>query len=166
MQRTIEERLQILEDREEIIRLKARYVNLNDGGWTGPTHSNPQAVAEMFVEDGIWDGRPTTGYAVGRQAIKELFDAFQIVPFIVHYVTNPIIEIDGDRAKGHWHALVTMTMPDRQALWNLGLYHEEYIRTVEGWKFKTLRFETAAISPYELGWGKLQQAYSHDPLAQ
>lgn len=166
MQRTIEERLQILEDREEIIRLKARYVNLNDGGWAGPTHSNPQAVAEMFVEDGIWDGRPTTGYAAGRQAIKELFDAFQIVPFIVHYVTNPIIEIDGDRAKGHWHALVTMTMPDRQALWNLGLYHEEYIRTVEGWKFKTLRFETAATSPYELGWGKLQQAYSHNPLAQ
>jgi len=53
MSRTIEERLRALEDREEILRLKARYVNYNDGGWNGPTHANPQAVADMFVEDGI-----------------------------------------------------------------------------------------------------------------
>jgi hypothetical protein len=96
MSKTIEQRLQAIEDREEIIKLKARYVNYNDGGWKGPTHTKPEAVADMFVEDGVWDGNPNAGYAKGRSAIKELFEGFGVVPFIVHYVTNPLIEIDGD----------------------------------------------------------------------
>jgi ketosteroid isomerase-like protein len=167
MGKSIEERLQALEDREAIIKLKARYVNYNDGGWVGPTHTNPQAVADMFVEDGVWDGSPNAGYAKGKQAIKELFEAFGAVPFIVHYVTNPLIEVDGDTATGHWHALVTSTMPTPdgpQALWVLGLYKEEYVRTAEGWKFKTLRFETAATAPYEQGWAKMQHAYQESPF--
>ena len=122
MAKSLEERIQIIEDQQEIAKLKARYVNLNDGGWKGPTHTNPQAVADMFVEDGVWDGRPSTGYAQGRAEIKQLFEAFGAVPFIVHYVTNPIIEVDGDTATGHWHAMVTMTVPGDQALWSLGLY--------------------------------------------
>lgn len=164
MSKTLEQRVQVLEDREAIIKLKAAYVNYNDGGWNGPTHTNPRAVADMFVEDGVWDGRPGSGYAQGRADIIKLFEGFGVVPFIVHYVTNPLIEIDGDSATGHWHALVTMTMPGQNALWVLGLYKEEYVRTGAGWKFKTLRFESAATSPYELGWAKVQQAYAQDPF--
>lgn len=164
MARTLEERVQALEDREEIIKLKARYVNYNDGGWKGPTHTNPQAIADMFVEDGVWDGSPNAPYAKGKKEIKELFETFGAVPFIVHYVTNPLIEVDGNYATGHWHALVTMTVPGNQALWNLGLYIEEYVRTEAGWKFKTLRFETASTSPYELGWAKVQHVYTEDPF--
>ena len=164
MSKTLEQRVQVIEDRDEIVKLKARYVNYNDGGWKGPTHTNPQAVADMFVEDGVWDGRPSSGYAVGRSAIKQLFEAFQVVPFIVHYVTNPIIEVDGDLATGHWHALVTMTMPDQQALWTLGLYIDKYVRTPDGWKFKSLRFDTASTAPYELGWAKMQNAYQENPF--
>jgi len=164
MSKSIEERVRILEDQQEIIKLKARYVNLNDGGWKGPTHTYPQAVADMFVEDGIWDGRPSTGYAKGHAEIKKLFETFGAVPFIVHYVTNPLIEVDGDTATGNWHALVTMTVPSEQALWNLGLYIDEYVRTEQGWKFKSLRFESAANTPYELGWGKRRLLYSDDPF--
>lgn len=57
-----------------------------------------------------------------------------------------------------------MTVPGEQALWNLGLYIEEYVRTAEGWKFKTLRFETAATTPYELGWAKQRLLYDKDPF--
>jgi ketosteroid isomerase-like protein len=164
MNKTLEQRVQALEDREAIVKLKARYVNYNDGGWNGPTHTNPQAVADMFVEDGVWDGRPSSGYAKGRKEIRQLFEGFGAVPFIVHYVTNPIIEVEGDFATGHWHALVTMTVPGGQALWTLGLYIEEYARTADGWKFKSLKFVTASTTPYELGWGKMQFAYKDDPF--
>jgi ketosteroid isomerase-like protein len=164
MGRSIEQRLQALEDREEIIKLKARYVNYNDGGWNGPTHASPQAVADMFVEDGVWDGAPNSGYAKGRAQIKELFDSFAVVPFIVHYVTNPVIDIDGDAATGHWHALVTATMPGPQAVWILGLYKDEYVRCPDGWKFKTLRFDTIASTPYEQGWAKQLHAYEETPF--
>jgi ketosteroid isomerase-like protein len=158
MTKTIEERLQALEDREEIVKLKARYANYNDGGWSGPTHAHPDEVADMFVEDGIWDGTPVAGYAKGREQIRELFRKFAAVPFIIHYVTNPLIEVDGDTATGHWHALVTATTPDRTALWSLGMYDEKYVRTGEGWKIQTLRFTCAANAPYDLGWGKKQFA--------
>lgn len=154
MTKTIEQRLQAIEDREEIIKLKARYVNYNDGGWAGPTHRAPEAIADMFVEDGVWDGSPHVGRAEGRKAITELFRAFGAVPFIIHYVTNPLIEVDGDRATGHWHVLVTSTLPDGTAGWTLGIYEDEYVRTAEGWKFKTLRFTAAANTPYDVGWGK------------
>lgn len=150
----LERRLQVVEDREAIIKLKATYVNYNDGGWKGPTHCFPDEVAELFTEDGIWDGRPDTGYAEGREQIRQLFRDFQIMPFIVHYVTNPLTEIDGDNASGHWHAIVTANMPDGSARWILGLYKETYARTPGGWKFKTLRFEAAANCAYEGGWGK------------
>jgi len=150
----VEQRLKLAEDREALIKLKYRYVNLNDGGWQGPTHAHPDAVADLFVEDGIWDGRPYSGYAEGRDQIRELFRKFGAVVFIVHYVTNPLIEIDGDRATGHWHALVTATMPGPDALWILGTYEDEYVRTPSGWKIRRLRFVSAANSPYELGWAK------------
>jgi hypothetical protein len=158
MTKTIEERLRALEDREEIIKLKARYVNYNDGGWNGPTHAHPDEVADMFVENGIWDGTPTAGYAKGREQIRQLFRNFAVMPFIVHYVSNPLIDVDGDRATGHWHALVTATLPDGSAMWILGIYDERYVRTGEGWKFETLRFISVANSPYSQGWGKQRLA--------
>ena len=164
MTKTLEQRVRILEDRQEIIELKARYINVNDGGWRGPTHTDPEAVANMFVEDGVWDGRPSTPLAEGRAAIRTAFENFGVVPFVVHYVTNPIIDVHGDTATGHWHALVTMTVPGDQALWILGYYIEDYVRTADGWKFKTMRFDTAATTPYELGWGKQQNLYSEDPF--
>jgi hypothetical protein len=156
VQRTIEQRLQLIEDREEILQLQARYVNLNDGGWDGPTHRFPEAVAALFTEDGIWEGTETSGRAEGRAAIAALFREFGAIPFIVHYITNPLIVIEADTAEGEWHAIVTSTMPGGQALWTLGKYINSYVRAAEGWRYKTLRFVAAANSPYELGWGKAQ----------
>ncbi|MDB5967974.1 MAG: hypothetical protein JWQ90_424 [Hydrocarboniphaga sp.] len=167
MDKTLEQRVQALEDQQAIVRLKARYVNLNDGGWDGKgTHRHAIEVADLFVDDGVWDGRPNAGYAVGREGIRALFESFAAVPFIVHYVTNPLIEVDGDIATGHWHALVTATLPDRQGLWTLGLYKEQYLRTAQGWKFRTLRFETAANTTYDLGWAKQQFAFGEQGFGE
>ena len=159
--KSIEKRLQVLDDQQAIIKLKAQYVNYNDGGWEeqGPTHSYPDAVAEMFTDDAVWDGRPKTGYAEGKEAIRQLFNDFKIMPYIIHYVSNPLIEVDGDTATGHWHALVTATMPNLgqdgangQARWVFGMYKEEYLRTADGWKIKKLRFEHASNTDYDKGW--------------
>jgi len=37
-----------------------------------------------------------------------------------------------------------------------GIYDEEYVRTKDGWRIKTLRFTPAFITRYERGWGKEQ----------
>lgn len=158
--RLVEDRLRLIEDREAIIRLKASYCNCNDGGWNGiPTHHDVDAVVNMFVPDGVWDGLPYIGRAEGHAQIRELFSGFRVMPFVIHNVMNPVIDIDGDTAHGDWHMIGTGTMPhDNQAYWILGKYEEDYVRTPEGWKYKLLRFVAAAITPYELGWSKAQFA--------
>lgn len=166
MGKSLEERIRILEDREEIIKLKARYTNVNDGGWNGiPTHHDVEGLVNMFVPDGIWDGSPYLPRVEGHAQIRELFTSFGAQPFVMHNVMNPIIEIDGDTAHGDWHAIIPgivppniPDMPPNQAVWVLGKYQEDYVRTPEGWKFKLVRFISAAITPYESGWGKTQYA--------
>lgn len=152
MVKSLEERVQALEDRDVIAKLQARYVNLNDGGWVGPTHQHPKAVADLFTTDGLWVGPFNAVRAEGAAAIEELFTQFQSIPFIVHNVMNPIIDVNGDRASGEWHALVTTTTPDKQAFWTFGKYVNEYVRTAQGWKYTSMTFEAAAVSSYEKGW--------------
>jgi SnoaL-like domain len=163
--KSLEERVQLLEDREAIADLQMRYVNYNDGGWNGPTHQHPKAVAELFAPDGVWEGPMNAVRAEGPAAIEELFTQFQIIPFIVHFVMNPLIDIDGDHARGEWHAIVTTTTPDRQALLTLGKYLNEYVRTADGWKYTRMVFEAAAVSTFEKGWA-LEQFIGQDAAIQ
>jgi hypothetical protein len=156
MTKSIEDRLRALEDREAIANLKARYCNLNDGGWEGGTHAHIPELLDLFAEDAIWDGGPVAGRAEGKRAIATLFTAFQAVPFVFHNVMNPIIEIGGDNATGHWHAIIMATDPTRQALWTFGLYKEKYFRTPQGWKYQSIEFVPAVNAPYEEGWAKNQ----------
>jgi SnoaL-like domain len=165
MTKSLEERVQLIEDREAIASMQARYVNYNDGGWTGPTHQHSSAVAGMFTEDGVWEGPANSVQAQGPAAIEALFSQFQIIPFIVHFVMNPLIEIDGDRARGEWHAIVTSTTPDRQALLMLGKYVNSYRRTTDGWKYTRMSFDAAAISTFEKGWA-LEQFIGQDMAIQ
>lgn len=156
MSKTLEQRIQRLEDIDEIAKLQARYIDFNDGGWKGGTHQFPEAVADLFVDDGVWEGPSGTARVEGREAIAELFRQFAAVPFIVHCVSNPLIEVDGDEAHGEWHAIIPSTMPDGQGLWTIGKYINDYVRTPQGWKYKRLYFEAATITRYEQGWGKEQ----------
>ena len=52
-------RLTRLEDIEEIKQLKARYCAYCDDGY------DPNGIAALFTEDGIWDGGRTFGEARG-----------------------------------------------------------------------------------------------------
>lgn len=152
MTKSIEERLQVIEDREAIATLQARYVNYNDGGWRGPTHQYPKAVAGLFTEDGVWEGPTNDVRAEGAAAIEALFTQFQAIPFIVHYVMNALIEINGDQARGEWHAIVATTSPDHQSSLAFGKYVNEYRRTEDSWKYTKMSFEAAAIATFPQGW--------------
>ena len=156
MQKTLEERVRAIEDRHEIAQLQAGYIKLNDGGWQGPTHCHPEAVADLFVPDGIWEGPP--GIGRGREEIVQLFYSFRAIPFIVHFVMNPLIEVNGDTAHAEWHAIITSTIPpehaEKQALWTLGKYINDYVRTPDGWRYQHLRFIMMANTLYEQGWAR------------
>ncbi|MDR7157076.1 ketosteroid isomerase-like protein [Sphingobium xenophagum] len=106
---TLEARVRIIEDREEISRLRVKYTLYNDGGFNGiTTHHDIDALMELFAPDAIWEGPASTRTARGSDEIRQLMIDFQTTPFVIHNVMNPIIDIYGDTATGNWHAIIAL----------------------------------------------------------
>jgi len=150
----IEQRLRRLEDIEEIKKLKARYCEACDGGWDGRATHDTEKIVGLFAEDGIWDGG-VYGNREGRAQIREYYYHNPVVPFAFHQLTNPIIEVDGDRATGNWHLLISMTQADQAAALIAGVFDDEYVRTPQGWRIKRSRFSLAFHAPYQGTWSQL-----------
>lgn len=148
---TIEERLKRIEDIEAIKQLKARYAAFCDDNY------NPEGIASLFIDDGIWDGGDL-GKAEGHAAIVKFFQAApSAFSFAIHNVMNPIIEVDGDLATGRWYLLQPLTRKSRNgetAMWLAGRYEDDYVRVGNQWKFKRLQFITRFLSPYDKGWAR------------
>jgi hypothetical protein len=144
-------KIQLLEDIEAIKTLKHQYCAYCDDNY------DPQGIGDLFVEDAVWDGGDF-GRHVGRAAIRDFFrGAPKTLSFAAHQVMNPIIKVDGDRATGQWKLLQPCTLEGKQgprAMWLAANYHDEYIRTPSGWKFRKLKVETLFFTPHEQGWVK------------
>lgn len=78
---------------------------------------DPDGIASLLTEDGVWDGGPF-GLAEGHEGIRTFFaEVSNQVSFANHYVSTPIIEIDGDNATGRWDLWQPMVMvPEPAAL--------------------------------------------------
>lgn len=148
-----EQRLLWLANIEEIKQLKARYARACDNDYEADT------LAAMFTDDAVWDGA-FMGRAEGKDGIREFFvNASSLVGFAVHGVSNPIIEINGDEASGHWYLHQPMVMKGAAlAYWFVAQYEDIYVRTSDGWKFKSVLLKPRAFSPYEEGFGKTLMA--------
>ncbi len=144
---TLAARIQRLEDIEEIKQLKARYCSCCDD------HYNPDGIAELFALDGVWDGADF-GVFRGRDEIREFFlKGSDVFPFTIHQVMNPIIEIDGDTARGSWYLLQPAVQGDK-AVWLAARYADEYTRVDGKWLFQKLKTTTLFFAPYAEGWAK------------
>ena len=143
----LEKRITILEDIEAIKNLKARYCAICDDD------HNPDKIATVFAEDGIWEGGDF-GKAQGHQAIRKLFESFkQLISFSQHNLMNPIIEVDGDRAKGTWYLMGPFTFREKNdAKWLAARYEDDYVKINGEWKYKHLRAIIRMSAPYEKGW--------------
>ncbi len=138
-----------LADIEEIKQLKARYASACDDDYAC------DAIAALFTEDAIWDGG-MMGYARTREGIREFFSgASDVVGFAVHGVSNPLIQIEGDRATGQWYLHQPMTIKGTEdSFWFCAQYKDEYVRTPDGWRFSHVRLIARAFTPYQDGFGK------------
>lgn len=136
--KTLEEQIRYLVDLEEIKLLKYKYCHYNDGGWPDQPKSHQGPCADLFTQDGVWDGSPVVK-AEGREAIRKLFAQFADLPMAYHAVTNPMIEISGDTAKAHWHLLGGGVGKTGASSIGYGGYEDDYVRTPEGWRIKRMR---------------------------
>lgn len=138
-----------LSDIEDIRRLKHRYCALCDAGY------DADRLAELFTEDAVWDGGPI-GAHEGREAIRRFFEGSpKRVPWALHMVTNPIIDVDGDAATGQWYLwepLVYALPGGDEAWWMSARYDDRYRRTAEGWRFARVAITMKLLAPYDSGW--------------
>jgi hypothetical protein len=135
---SIESRLQVLEDIEAIRQLKARYCAGCDDD------HNPETLASLFHDDAVWEATSSGRYE-GLAAIKGFFADLRASGRIrnsAHHAINPIIDIDGDHATGHWRLIMlyTANVPDGsvQYLRIIGWYRETYRRSNGEWRFQSL----------------------------
>ncbi len=147
----LEDKIRYLIDLEEIKRLKYLYCRYNDGGWQGQPISHQGPSHELFTEDGVWDGSPIVK-AVGRAEIRKVFDHFAEQPMAYHAVMNPIIEIEGDFARAHWHLIGAGRLPDDSSTFAMAGYEDEYVRTPEGWRIKLMRVIWGRRTDLAEGW--------------
>jgi SnoaL-like domain len=155
-------RLRTLEDIMEISRLKAAYCEAVDGGWDRRTHRG-EAVASLFVEDGVWDAGPVGGRGEGHAGITSKIDSFQQIPFALHRVSNPDIRINGNQATGKWHVIAYLSQPDGTPVMFMGTYRDKFVRTPQGWRFKHLGGAAASYASLREGWG-VGEYYKRHPI--
>lgn len=147
---TLEERVQRLEDESAIKVLKGRYCEFCDNQY------DPDGIASLFVVGGVWDGG-FMGRFEGREAIREHFRGTSaVMGFAIHHVTNPIIEIYGDTAKGQWYLWQPCTQTRKSGktsgIWLAARYRETYVRSADAWLFDQMIIDPKMFAPYDGGW--------------
>jgi uncharacterized protein (TIGR02246 family) len=137
-------RVQHLEDREAIWRLFMEYRECLD-------QRDFKAYAALFTEDGVWTGS-NVGTATGPDEIEtllvqtlEVWDSDQERTY--HLMTNPVIDVDGDRARAYsnW-GYITRGEDDSPVFEMHGHYVDQLVRTSRGWRFA--RREAYSDIPY------------------
>ena len=114
----------------------------------------PIKITTLFAADGIWEGTDI-GQHRGHEAIRKLFEGFQQrISFSQHNVMNPIIEMNGNHAKGNGISSGRSRCASATAVWLAARYEEDYVKVNGEWKFQHLRAIGRMSAPYEKGWAK------------
>ena len=137
---SLEQRLRVLEDEEEIRQLYARYMYYLD-------HRDMVKYSELFTEDGVV--LADQGKWEGRAAMQKMFEPRPpvdgqpprpVVEPMVHMVTDIVLHVDGDTARG-WGKYfaffpVKQGVRDRAVVSGIGGYNDWLVRVQGVWKFK------------------------------
>lgn len=130
----VSNRLQRLEDREEIRTLLIKYGRTLDA-------RDFKAFSKLFARDGEWNGG--MGAARGPAAIQKLMEdtigsnsGGGFGPRNFHLFDNEVIEVHGDRATAHSKWTFVMQGEDNRPQWvYLGHYNDILVREGGRWKF-------------------------------
>ena len=137
---TLEQRVKLLEDKEEIRQLYSRYMHYLD-------HRDMVKYSECFTEDGIvladqgkWEGRAAMQKMFEPKPVPAGQTPKPVVEEMTHMATDVVIEVNGDtaRAWGKYFAFFRATpgKRDRAVVSGIGGYNDYLVRVNGEWKFK------------------------------
>jgi ketosteroid isomerase-like protein len=139
---TFEDRLRAVEAKLAVHELMARYHNAVDGWTELGTHKDPEAIAALFTDDGVWDVTARQPAPKGHAEIAALAVDLQAVPWVIHTVVNPIVDIDGREATAEFKGLLRVRRtPSNELEWSIGRYRLLARSTSDGWRIARLSWE-------------------------
>jgi len=127
------------EDRFEIVAVLQRYVQAVDSG-------RFELFDEAFTPDAVLDYRSAGGPRGSREEIAAwLAKSRAGVVTWQHLLSPPIFDLEGDLVRTHTDAYVPNLVRDErgavQLLQTGARYHDELVRTPQGWRIAQRRFE-------------------------
>jgi hypothetical protein len=157
--KSLEERIQRLEDIHEIQNLMSRYEYLHTAGLHEET-------AELFAKRTPGVRAEVVGWGVyeGTEGIQKMFVGIHkflvgdnIGIMNVHTLTTPVIELagDGKTAKGVWISPGVETEKFKgkpQAHWAWAKYAVDFVKEDGKWKFWHFHVYALLHTPYEKSW--------------
>lgn len=146
----LEQRLQRLEDERAIEQLKYQYAAYCDNKY------DPEGIASLFAEDGVWVVDGEGGSMNGHEEIKAHFRALSAhIPWALHFITQPrvVLADDGQSATGYFYLLCLCTIGEDAVILTLN-YTNQFVKQNGKWLFKELRGSTHQVSNWDQGWVK------------
>lgn len=148
MAKSIEQRVQELEDRDEIKELTARYC------WH-VAHGEGEAVANLFTDDGVLDVTDSGRSPVrGREALLKFYRTSASEPEVaIPFIQNHIIEVSGDEAHGTC-GIEARFSRNGESVTAAGYYEDKYRRERGRWRFAERKIFFHHVVPLKQGWAE------------
>lgn len=113
-------------------------------------------AADLFAEDGTLEiaGR---GVYKGRERVRlylHRLPAYGRGILFNHMQLQPVIHVDGDRARARWRTFIQLGILDAEARWGEATYENEYVREDGIWQIARLHGFITFYSEYDVGWNK------------
>jgi ketosteroid isomerase-like protein len=128
-----EDRLQRLEDIEAIKQMHLEYTY-------ALMAMKFDEMLDCYADDGVLGlGGPNA--ARGKQAINGIFQNVMAKHSTLkdgHIISQPVITVDGNTARGHW--LLFIFLPEPKGDWIQGREETEYVKINGRWKIKHMKF--------------------------
>lgn len=131
--------------------------------------SNLQRIYGYYVDKGLWDeaadlfaadgtleiaGR---GIYKGRERVRAYLHqlpAYGDGVLYNHMQLQPVIHVDGDRAKARWRAFIQLGFVGAEARWGEAIYENDYRRVDGIWQIAVLHAFVTYYTDFDQGWNK------------
>ena len=112
---------------------------------------DPDRLASLFIEDGVWRMPHINVELTGREQIRAGSKRLQGQWDYFVQTTHPgTIRLEGDTATGRAYISEVARLLDGSSGVNYSIYHDRYQRTPDGWKFAERVYEVRYADSSEL----------------
>jgi hypothetical protein len=102
----------------------------------------PDEVGDLFTADGEW---VVSGWGApqGRgDIVSFLAGLLERWEVFIHVVHTGRVWLDGRKATGRWYITEFGRLTDGTEVKFAGVYHDDYVRTGDGWQFARRRYDS------------------------